>query len=387
MLCPKCKGNIGKSGYKLKCAGECESWFHDVCTGLTKEEISKLNTKGTNWKCTSCKNEVMSSSEEEEEENNSQITLKDIMKQLISMEQNILKRLEMQEIQTVKLNKEVEEIKKENATIKNQIEQITINIYKQDQESISTYASVTQKGLTLSESLGKHIGSCENCETDKVNNGERNLTSQNLVEVGLKHELEIVKMDLQHTKRLVTELERTIDYQTEIIGLLKNSQPKQNICDVANVNTVPQKKGKNKKNENITAIDEKENKKIQENTTCVIEKIKETPKALKTIGNNIDQHQSFAAAVKKAWLCISKIKIGTQAGEIQNYLKNKFPSKEFTVEELPRRKEATSMSFKLGADMELLEELHKPETWPNGIYIKRFYFFRPNNAKFGAETN
>lgn len=242
-------------------------------------------------------------------------------------------------------------------------------------------------GLTISEHLGKHIGLYENCEKNKLNPEECDLTYQNKsVEVGLKHELEIAKMDLQHTKRLVTELERTINYQKEIIDLLKNSQSSQNVGDVANVNLASQKKGKNKKNENITT-EKKEDKKIQETTTSEIGKIKETSKVTKTVGNNTDQHQSFAAAAKKAWLCISKIKIGTQSEVIEEHLKNKFPGNDFTIEELPRHKEATSMSFKLGADMELLTELNKPETWPKGIYIKRFRFFRSNNAKFGDETN
>ncbi|CAH0553694.1 unnamed protein product [Brassicogethes aeneus] len=219
----------------------------------------------------------------------------------------------------------------------------------------------------------------ENSDKECNNHKEQDLTYNEVRVLNLKHEIDIAKIDLEHTKRLVSELERTIEHQKEIISLLKYSQPKQIICDVANTKLIPQNKGKFNQTEKTaveTIVKNKETQKKQEHQT--------EKNANKTIGNNSDVHQSFASATRKAWLCISKIKVGTKCEDIETHLKSKFPNNDFTIEELPRRKEAASMSFKLGADTNLLNELNKPETWPNGIYIKRFYF---NQGTFGEKGN
>nr|CAI5841575.1 unnamed protein product [Callosobruchus analis] len=52
----KCSGNIVKSQYSIRCAGECEKWFHKKCTGLTNDQflVYEKRTCDEKWMCSKC---------------------------------------------------------------------------------------------------------------------------------------------------------------------------------------------------------------------------------------------------------------------------------------------------------------------------------------------
>uniref|UniRef100_A0A1Y1NJF7 Uncharacterized protein n=1 Tax=Photinus pyralis TaxID=7054 RepID=A0A1Y1NJF7_PHOPY len=84
----------------------------------------------------------------------------------------------------------------------------------------------------------------------------------------------------------------------------------------------------------------------------------------------------FCAIQKRAWLYVGRVALGTENSKIKNYLTEKFPNSQFEVEQLPKRDDARSIAFKVGADIELIDELYKGENWPAGVFIKQFRFFR-----------
>ena len=91
-----------------------------------------------------------------------------------------------------------------------------------------------------------------------------------------------------------------------------------------------------------------------------------------TYSNN----NSFAGVTKRAWLHLGKVQLNTTAEQVQNYLQTTFPNKQFIVEQLPTRENANSISFKIGADYSLLEELQNEENWPENVTVRRYSFFR-----------
>ncbi|KAL3269668.1 hypothetical protein HHI36_008729 [Cryptolaemus montrouzieri] len=93
---------------------------------------------------------------------------------------------------------------------------------------------------------------------------------------------------------------------------------------------------------------------------------------------NVDSSAAFAAATRKAWLYVGRVGTDVKEENIVRYLKNKFPNNTFEVEMLPERENSNSVAFKVGADMSLSEELNKTESWPNGVLVERFCFFRKN---------
>ena len=80
--------------------------------------------------------------------------------------------------------------------------------------------------------------------------------------------------------------------------------------------------------------------------------------------------------MKRAWLYVGKVKPDTTPVQVETYLKEKYPGYEFQVTALPKREEASSVSFKVGADSELMEQLYKSDNWPAEMVIKKFNFFR-----------
>lgn len=66
LVCRSCQHNITKSQYSIQCNGDCKSWFHQGCCGLTDKEL-KLHQLGTiKWSCTECEADTEGSSDTDE---------------------------------------------------------------------------------------------------------------------------------------------------------------------------------------------------------------------------------------------------------------------------------------------------------------------------------
>ncbi|KAJ3644177.1 hypothetical protein Zmor_026848 [Zophobas morio] len=91
---------------------------------------------------------------------------------------------------------------------------------------------------------------------------------------------------------------------------------------------------------------------------------------------------NFSAALKRAWVHVGKVKTGTTIEDVRSFLQLKYPGNDFDIEAMPQRPKSRSMSFKVGANFELLSELYKPENWPAAVIVKKFQFrfFRKDGA-------
>lgn len=85
---------------------------------------------------------------------------------------------------------------------------------------------------------------------------------------------------------------------------------------------------------------------------------------------------TFSAVNKqRIWLSVSKV--GETTGEeIKTYLEDKFDGHTFIVESLPKHEQAVSSAYKVGADMDLMDQLYTGSTWPEGVLVQRYNFFR-----------
>ncbi|VEN56272.1 unnamed protein product [Callosobruchus maculatus] len=74
--CEKCKGKITKSHYSIRCAGNCQKWFHKKCTGLTDAEflLFEKSSSANKWICSNCSNaKILSSSSESDSSDDASI--------------------------------------------------------------------------------------------------------------------------------------------------------------------------------------------------------------------------------------------------------------------------------------------------------------------------
>lgn len=86
-----------------------------------------------------------------------------------------------------------------------------------------------------------------------------------------------------------------------------------------------------------------------------------------------DRTATFAAVARRAYLYVGNVQLQTSGEMINTYLKKKFAGCDFVVEPLPVKDNAQSKAFKLTFDFSLLDELNKPEVWPSGVIVKRFF--------------
>lgn len=87
------------------------------------------------------------------------------------------------------------------------------------------------------------------------------------------------------------------------------------------------------------------------------------------------KQDTFAAVARRAQLYIGNINPNANRDSIEQYIRERLPNNDFILDDLPKREEALSRAFKLTIDFSLLETLNKPDFWPQGVIVKRF--FRP----------
>lgn len=99
------------------------------------------------------------------------------------------------------------------------------------------------------------------------------------------------------------------------------------------------------------------------------------------IGMGGSSSLTFAAVARRAYLYVGNVNMSATEDVLKNYLKHKFADNEFIIEALPKRDDAQSRAFKLVCDYSLLNDLYRPELWPNGVIVKRFFRGRGQNKQ------
>lgn len=102
-------------------------------------------------------------------------------------------------------------------------------------------------------------------------------------------------------------------------------------------------------------------------------------------GTNLEcgQDTQFAGVNKRAWLHIGNVATNATDESVLVYLQNKFPGRKFTAEKLPVRTDARSCSFKVSADLDLMEDIYAGKNWPSDVTVRRFKFFHAKRPTVG----
>lgn len=96
----------------------------------------------------------------------------------------------------------------------------------------------------------------------------------------------------------------------------------------------------------------------------------DTPNKKCVIGINSDSG-ALKSSPAKAYLYIRRLAKTTTADDLKTYLMNDFP--EVICELLENKHEENHARFKVTINFENLEKINKPEYWPSGVLISRFF--------------
>ncbi|KYB24641.1 hypothetical protein TcasGA2_TC034962, partial [Tribolium castaneum] len=129
-----------------------------------------------------------------------------------------------------------------------------------------------------------------------------------------------------------------------------------------------------KKPETSQSLNQRNDEKEKDIRTKVAKKSKQD---VITGTARVDEADGFRGARKMGWLFVGRATSTTTEDKVSNYLKQLHPDEHFTVEELPKHinNKSQNKSFKVGLRFELVEEMMKPESWPENLTIQRFKFF------------
>nr|CAI5838538.1 unnamed protein product [Callosobruchus analis] len=214
--CEKCKGKITKTQYSVRCAGNCQKWYHKKCTGLTDAEFLLLEKRsGANkWICSNCcKANIISSCGESDSSDDASIKsaspTRALSKQKSLQKRRDEKRLSVKDNPS---NKEIMEFMSARFTELEENVKFTSDLLDDLQTSISFL-------LKENASLKKEQKQLKS-RVDQLEKKQRNL---NAVIVGLS------ETEIKHNvKKVFNKLEFQIneeDYRIQVLNSKSNKKP------------------------------------------------------------------------------------------------------------------------------------------------------------------
>lgn len=233
-------------------------------------------------------------------------------------------------------------------------------------------------GAVTSPELQKFIEDSACGSTSEISITSKHNQENVLEKLTLESELKLARQEIVYLQKLTRNLEKTVSDKDQIINLLKPKQQKQSKqsvssveCDVAGKTTLSEiyaPEQNVQKSDDSTVRPQKVIKHKVKNSNRKSE--------IKEIRGSDRSQTSFGSAPKRAWLYVGHVEEGVDSTHIERHLKMKFPEGQFQVEGLVSNEHSTGKSFKVGANIELLEKLYEPDIWPHGIIVKKFRFFR-----------
>ncbi|KAL3266320.1 hypothetical protein HHI36_010498 [Cryptolaemus montrouzieri] len=98
-----------------------------------------------------------------------------------------------------------------------------------------------------------------------------------------------------------------------------------------------------------------------------------TPKKKKVVlgtrAAGSDSASNLMGAEKLCWIHVAQVSREATKDIVQEHLKKRLPIKKFMVDQLPEREGTSCRALKVGADIDLLEELYKSENWPQNYQV------------------
>lgn len=111
-------------------------------------------------------------------------------------------------------------------------------------------------------------------------------------------------------------------------------------------------------------------------------------KKKKIIRGTLKDNQSvIKSADRQSFVYAGNLHVETTIEDMNTYLKSKLPNEQFSVEKLPKREEAKSVSFKITVNSTLYSTLMNASFWEMNVIVKKFHFFRKKeNASNTSEA-
>lgn len=102
------------------------------------------------------------------------------------------------------------------------------------------------------------------------------------------------------------------------------------------------------------------------------------------VGSGKTSDDGFMGIKNKLWMFVGRVASGTTSEMILQYLRRKYNEESFSCEKLETKTEYSC--FKISAPTELREVLEKADSWPQGVVVRKFRFYRKRDDFLGKPS-
>lgn len=396
--CGKC-GKTVPEDIAIGCDGFCNKWFDIQCAKINREEYDMINKLGKKikWFCTVCTKQVTDIMKVKMVQNkddwpsilnvvldgiqgNSEVTA-NLAKRLQTIEDKenensmTLKKL-VQELgyirKTFNINERTEIPSKPNYASKLTDQEVlsrtrpnsAVHIVKQKSESSEDYD--ISKGDLVGEDEQSHL----NDEDDMRNEEELSSPSSTKYK---KDQISWEKISRKKPNKQVGNPSQSLALKCDMSSSGQNpSSPLDNRSPLSFSQVLQKPTGR------PSFLPKSEPQQTNQGKFRKESKEKNRPRVKQiVVGTGGDE----LCGVKRAWFHLGKLDKNTSTQNVENFLKDKFPQRDFVLERLDTK--GFSSSFKVGVDFELKDKFLDTALWPKNVAVKRFLFYRRKAPQTG----
>lgn len=364
--CGACGDAVDES-FAVGCEGFCDRWFHPECVNVTKDDyelINQLNDK-VKWFCEKCTSRLDNLVKQVNDPSkfDQAHTFEPILNTLLTRIEQLELRDNMFEVMSMKLDAVNEAVALVQNTLLTRPSPEHRPISDSELLAVKEFPyleSVRHNSKPNSRPNGKHNGRQHRpSRKNQLPRSESNVQDLDASETdtpSLAPNLTILVTDNKDSKILSPESGRPGPEQLS----LSSSSLKIDL--------------QSKRSGLSDRLQDKEHENLKEESSQQQDAYPPQRKKDFVVGRNDSLKAVNLFGQPKAWVFVGKVKKGTSAEQLGEFLKDSLPGVEFKVESLNSK--GSFESFKISTDMDQKDKIMDPSVWPKNAFVRRYFFSR-----------
>lgn len=389
---PECGRNVAKNSKCIKCFGNCQSWFHIICAGLSNDEFNYFKELGAKafFKCDICRqlsaieSPLPTTLGKTDIKNDDESVYESSIKEVVKSLSDQVTKLKTQQNN---VNEQITFLFEENGMLRDALkyqEEVIgdIVLKKTDNESYASKLKYNSGSVISSDNQNKLACFTNQRTINSIDKSKVNPSSLNLTTVETVNNPEPAwssKSDSGgHGVKKCTSpsLLRMSEPRMSSAKSMKNEGNgieviKEMAADVVNGLKSPVEDSETFK----LAISKREKQRLHRleirdgRGSDVRQKHKH-----KFVMGSLSSDDNLKTVEKRSCLFVSRLTPETKCEDLESYLSTKISNVTFKVERLQAKYPDVYSSFKITLPSEVESSVFRHDFWPKGVFVNKFIF-------------